>query len=140
MKREGKFCTQVLKGLQFRNSTYVTVHDDSDPAIPDLSVTIKRPTVNTWLVLMHIDTWPTERVHWEGVRQGQLQFIRDRRGWLMARIGVYGSRKTASIYALFDGVSAWEMRDGFTRRQFIENATHVWYENIRWADFMEAIQ
>lgn len=124
-------------GLKRRNECYVTKHNDLTDGIPDLSVTLRKWGINTWIELKATDAWPAKtatRIWWDHYTEQQALFLRQRMGWLFVRVG--------KTYALFTGEAAWRMwKDkGWAKMEFLLEAHRVWHNGVVWSEFIDAIR
>ena len=126
----------VRNGL--RKWAHVTKHNDGcTTGMSDLSIHFIGARGSVWMELKATHSWPTRpdtRVRWDHYTEEQAVWIRQRKGWLLARVG--------RSYLLFDALAALELwqANGWTKQQMFAGATLVWANCINWRQLAEVIR
>lgn len=137
MTGENYFKDYVVKGLTKRFSAcFVTKHNDLNPGVPDLSVFVKETQKNTWMELKAESQFPQRartRLKLYCYTEEQALFLRQRKGWLFARV--------KRNYFLFNADQAWAcwVEGGFTKAEFSARATAVWHGAVNWRELASII-
>jgi len=126
----------VRRGL--RRRALAVKHNDLMPGIADLSLHF--PAAGRggtrWVETKASVAWPARpgtRVWWPHYTEHQALFLRQRQGYLLARIG--------REYLLFDGDAAWAQWEarGWPREMFRARAQAHWAGRINWLEFEREI-